>query len=67
MSLNNVPDFEKMLTEALGIRLSQVVHKSIKYTISTTYPNAREVRRTTMVSIIEKKGRTSNLIPGGLK
>ncbi len=67
MSLNNVPDFEKMLTEALGIRLSQVVHKSIKYTISTTYPNAREVRRTTMVSIIEKKGRTSNLIPGGVK
>jgi hypothetical protein len=67
MSLNNVPDFEKMLTETLGIRLSQVVHKSIKYTISTTYPNAREVRRTTMVSIIEKKGRTSNLIPGGLK
>ncbi len=67
MSLNNVPDFEKMLTEALGIRLSQVVHKSIKYTISTTYPNAREVRRTTMVSIIEKKGRTSNIIPGGVK
>lgn len=67
MSLNNVPDFEKMLTEAQGIRLSQVVHKSIKYTISTTYLNAREVRRTTMVSIIEKKGRTSNLIPGGVK
>lgn len=67
MSSLNFPDFESMLSDALDIRLTQVVRKSIKYSLSTEYPNARVVSRTTVVSVIEKTGRVSNLVKGATK
>ena len=67
MSSPNFPDFESMLSDALDVRLTQVIRKSIKYTPSRQYPNARVVTRTTVVSVIEKTGRFSNLAKGGTK
>lgn len=61
------PDFETLLQNALGIRLAKVSQSSIKYSISHEIPNARVIRRTTVISVIEKRGDLSNLpITGGL-
>ena len=63
MSLNNPEghDFETMLQEALGIKLAKVTQSAIKFSISQEFPNARVIKRTTVISIIEKRGKISNL------
>lgn len=63
MSLNNPEghDFETMLQEALGIKLAKVTQSAIKFFISHEFPNARVIKRTTVISIIEKRGKISNL------
>lgn len=66
MSLNN-PDFEEILSEALGIHLTQVKQKTIKYSTSAHHPGAKVIHRTTVISVIEKQGRTSNLPIGGTR
>ena len=63
MSLNNPEghDFETFLQEALGIKLAKVTQSAIKFSISHEFPNARVIKRTTVISIIEKRGKISNL------
>jgi len=63
MSPNNPEghDFETLIQQALGIRLSKVKQSAIKFTTSKEFPNARVIRRTTVVSVIEKRGKLSNL------
>ena len=62
------PDFETLLQDALGIRLAKVSRSSIKFSISDENPSTRIVRRTTVISIVEKRGKLSNLPTlGGLK
>ena len=56
-----IPDFEEMLKAALGIRLTKVSHSAIKFTTSNEFPHARVIHRTTVVSVIEKRGHLSNL------
>lgn len=57
----DTPDFETLLQEALGIRLAKVSQSTIKFSISKEFPNARVIRRTTVVSTIVKRGNLSNL------
>ena len=62
------PDFETLLQNALGIRLAKVSQSSIKFSISQEFPNTKVIRRTTVISVVEKRGKLSNLpVTGGLK
>jgi hypothetical protein len=62
------PDFEALLQNALGIKLAKVKQSAIKFSTSQDLPNARVIRRTTVISVIEKRGKLSNLsTTGGLK
>ena len=62
------PDFEELLQDALGIKLAKVKQSAIKYSISHDLPNARVIRRTTVIAVVEKRGKLSNLkVAGGLK
>ena len=64
----NTPDFEAFIQNALGIRLAKVKQSAIKFTISKDLPNAKVIRRTTVISVIEKRGQLANLpAAGGLK
>ena len=54
-------DFETLLQNALGIKLAKVKQSAIKFTISKEFPNARVIERTTVISVIEKRGQLSNL------
>ena len=58
---SEIPDFEEMLQDALGIRFTKISHSAIKYSTSQEFPNSRVIRRTTVVSVIEKTGKLSNL------
>lgn len=61
------PDFEELLQDALGIKLAKVKQSAIKYSISQELPGARVIRRTTVISVVEKRGKLSNLkVAGGL-
>ena len=62
------PDFETLLQYALGIKLAKVKQSAIKYSISQELPGARIIHRTTVISVIEKRGQLSNLSAvGGTK
>jgi hypothetical protein len=64
----DTPDFEALLQNALGIKLVKVKQSAIKFSISQELPNARVIRRTTVISVIEKRGKLSNLsVAGELK
>lgn len=64
----DTPDFETMLQDALGIKLAKVSQSTLKYSISSEIPNARIIRRTTVISVIEKRGKLSNVSNlGGLQ
>jgi hypothetical protein len=54
-------DFETLLQNALGIKLAKVKQSSINFSISKELPNARVIKRTTIISVIEKRGQLSNL------
>jgi hypothetical protein len=54
-------DFETLLQNALGIKLAKVKQSSIKYMASKEFPNTRVIKRTTVISVIEKRGQLSNL------
>ena len=54
-------DFETLLQNALGIKLAKVKQSSINFSISKELPNARVIKRTTVISVIEKRSQLSNL------
>lgn len=64
MSLNN-PDFETHLQSEMDNKLTQVAYKAITCTLSAQYPNARIVRKTFVVSVIEKSGHVGDLSTEG--
>ena len=67
-NIPDTPDFETMLQDALGIKLAKVSQSTLKYSISSEIPNARIIRRTTVISVIEKRGKLSNVSNlGGLQ
>jgi hypothetical protein len=59
------PDFEALIQNGLGIKLAKVKQSAIKFSISQDLPNARVIRRTTVISVIEKRGQLSNLSKSG--
>ena len=61
MSPNEIPDFESMLSDALGIRFTRIARHGINYKVDTHQPGYRIVRRTLVISTIEKTGKLSNL------
>ena len=62
-----IPDFEAMLSDALGIRFTRVAQKVVNFKIDLKHPDQRIVRRTLVVSTIEKTGKISNLPTGGAR
>jgi hypothetical protein len=61
-------EFENLLENALGIRLAKVKHNAIRFSVSREFPNALVIKRTTVISVIEKRGKLSNLhAPGESK
>jgi len=54
-------EFENLLENALGIKLAKVKHIAIRFTASRECPNTLVVKRTTVMSVIEKRGKLSNL------